>query len=146
MQALIPLMPLLRQRISPFGITTFTPLITRLFLPTDVGKINMFITFVNLILNFTYLGIDQAFTRFFHEPPGKNNKDSLLGLCMLMTILIASPIVLMIFVLGDSISTTILGYTTYIIPVSLCISVIANVIMRYVNHYARMQNNIIRYK
>lgn len=120
-----------------------TPLITRLFSPDEIGKINIFITIVNLILNFTYLGIDQAFTRFFYEPLKKNSKESLLGICLLVTCLIATVIALFIFIFGKILSTTVLGYVTYIVPVSLCVCVFSNVIMRYVNHYARMQNNIV---
>ena len=120
-----------------------TPLITRLFSPTEVGKISIFITIVNLLLNVTYLGIDQAFVRFYHEPPEKNSKNSLLGICLMMTCTIAGLVSILILLFGRILSTTVLGYVTYIVPISLCISVFSNIIMRYVNHYARMQNNIL---
>lgn len=119
-----------------------TPLITRFFRPAEIGKINIFITVVNLILSLAYLGIDQAFLRFYHEPPGKNSKNSLLGLCLIMTCLVLTIISGFIFIYGDVLSATVLGYVTYIVPVSLSISIFANVIMRYANYYAKMQNNI----
>ena len=120
-----------------------TPLITSLFSTADVGKIQLFITIVNLVLNFSYLGIDQAFARFFYEPPEKNNKKTFLGICLGLTGLITLVISVIIFAYGNVISNMILGYVTYIIPVSLCISIFSNVVMRFINLNARMEKSIL---
>ncbi len=119
------------------------PVITRVFSTTEVGKINLFITTVNLILNFAYLGIDQAFTRFFHEPPGKNNKKTLLGLCLSLTCIIYAMITIGIFLYKNQLSNTILGYVSYIIPISLALSVLSNIFLRFFSLYSRMEKNIL---
>ena len=59
-----------------------TPIITYFFAPDEFGKISMFLIYVDLFLSFSYLGLDQAFTRFFNEPSGKNDKKSLLTVCI----------------------------------------------------------------
>ena len=36
------------------------PITTRLFVPDEMGRINLFTTFLNLFMMFAYLGLDQA--------------------------------------------------------------------------------------
>ena len=119
------------------------PILTRVFSTGEVGKINLFITTTTLMLNFTYVGIDQAFTRFFYEPPGKNDKKSLFSLCMSLSLIVFFIIgSIGLFIYKNQLSETILGYITYIIPISFALSILANVILRFSNLYSRMENNI----
>ena len=120
-----------------------TPLITRTFVPEDLGKINMFITFVNLFLNFSYLGIDQAFTRFYHEPIGKNDKKSILTVCLILSGIILLFVAAGIVVFHNVISETIIGYAGFVIPMSLIVSVLSQMLIRYFNLAARMEKNIV---
>ena len=59
-----------------------TPIATRLFIPDELGKINMFSNYAALFGALCYLGLDQAFVRFFLEPPGKASRASLLTFCL----------------------------------------------------------------
>ena len=118
-----------------------TPIITRAFSTTELGKINMFISIVNMLMHFSYLGIDQAFTRFYNEPIGKNNKKSLLGVCFTVMCFIALAVSAGILFFRDILSSTVIGYVTYIIPVSVILSVISNIILRFFNLAARMEKN-----
>ena len=120
-----------------------TPLITRVFVPEELGKIHLFITFVNLFLNFSYLGIDQAFTRFYHESVGKNDKKSLLTVCLMLTSVVVFFVAAGIFVFHDIISETIMGYAGFIVPIALIVSVISQVLIRFFNLAARMEKNIV---
>lgn len=120
-----------------------TPIVTRVFSTTEIGKINLFITIVNLFLNFTYLGIDQAYTRFYHEPPGKNDKNSFLSVCLMLTGLVVFIVAMGIFVSTKALSNTVLGYVTFIIPVSMIVSLFSNVILRFFNLSARMEKNAL---
>ena len=58
-----------------------SPIATRLFLPAELGKINLFNTYAALFGAICYLGLDQAFVRFYREPPGKSSRSSLLTFC-----------------------------------------------------------------
>ena len=120
-----------------------TPIITRIFIPEELGKINLFITFVNMFLNFSYLGIDQAFTRFYHEPLGKNDKKSMLTVCLTLSALIFIFVAIGILICYKTISSSIIGYVGFVIPVSLMVSIISQMIIRYFNLAARMEKNII---
>lgn len=120
-----------------------TPVITRVFETSELGKIQLFISIVNIFLNFAYLGIDQAFTRFYHEPPGKNDKKSFLCLCLTLTSVVALFVMLGILGFGKWFSETIIGYVTFIVPVSMIISIVANIVMRFFNLASRMEKNIL---
>ena len=122
-----------------------TPIVTRAFLPEELGKINMFITIVNIFMTLAYLGVDQAFTRFYHEPPGKNDKKSLLSLCMIMTLIIFILICAGIIIFGKSLSMTIVGYVTYVVPAAIIISIFSQIILRFLNLSARMEKNMVLY-
>ena len=54
-----------------------SPIATRLFVPEELAKFNMFSTYGSLIASACYLGLDQAYVRFFREPPGKSTRKSL---------------------------------------------------------------------
>ena len=121
------------------------PIVTYAFLPEELGKINMFITIVNIFMTLAYLGVDQAFTRFYHEPPGKNDNKSLLSLCMIMTLVIFILICAGIIIFGKSLSMTVVGYVTYVVPVAIIISIFSQIILRFLNLSARMEKNIVLY-
>lgn len=120
-----------------------TPIITRAFSTEELGKINLFIAIVNMFLNFIYLGIDQAFTRFYYEPPGRNDQKSFLGVCLSLTtgvtILVAAGIVLFY----KDLSSMIIGYITFTIPLAIILSIVANIVLRFFNLAARMKKNIL---
>lgn len=122
-----------------------TPIVTRAFLPEQLGKINLFITIVNIFMTIAYLGVDQAFSRFYYEPPGKNDKKSLLSLCMIMTLLIFLLMCAGILIFGERLSLTIVGYVTYIVPVSVIISILSQIVLRFLNLSARMEKDIVLY-
>ena len=119
-----------------------TPIITYFFAPDEFGKISMFLVYVDLFLSFSYLGLDQAFTRFYNEPTGKNDKKSLLTVCMSGALISCGIISIVIFSMRDSISTEILGEVNYAVPVCVAIGVLAQCILRFFRLTSRMQKNI----
>ena len=48
-----------------------TPISTRLFAPAELARVSMFGTYTSLFCSVCYLGLDQAFVRFFRETPGR---------------------------------------------------------------------------
>lgn len=119
------------------------PIITYFFAPDEFGKISMFLVYVDLFLSFSYLGLDQAFTRFYNEPTGKNTKKSLLTVCMSGSMISCIVIVAVIFFMTDSISVAILGEVNYAIPICVSLGVIAQCILRYFRLTSRMQKNVL---
>lgn len=122
-----------------------TPIITRVFLPDELGKINLFITIVNIFMTFSYLGIDQAFTRFYHEPPGRNDKKSFLSICVFMSAIVAILLLVGVMLFGKRLSMTTVGYVTYVIPITMICSIVSQMLVRFLNLAARMEKNIILY-
>lgn len=120
-----------------------TPIVTRAFAPDELGKINLFIALTNMFLYFAYLGIDQAFTRFYHEPLGKNDKKSWMAVCMILTGIVFGVMLIGIFLFRDIISKNVIGYIGITIPLALAMTIGAQIIIRYFNLAARMEKNII---
>lgn len=121
------------------------PIITRVFSTAELGKINIFISIVNLFLNFSYMGIDQAFARFYYEPLGKNDPKSFMGVCLTMAGIIAFIVMLGILVFYKTLSVTIIGYVSFVIPVAVILSIISNMLLRFFNLAARMEKNVVLY-
>ncbi len=121
------------------------PIKTRVFTTGELGKINLFISIVNMFLNFAYLGIDQTYSRFYFEPLGKNDKKSFMGVCLTMVggVVLLTSIGIMLFY--KQLSEQIIGYVSFIIPIAVILSIIANVLLRFFNLSARMEKNILLY-
>lgn len=120
-----------------------TPIITRVFSTEEYGKIALFISIVNIILNFAYLGVDQAFARFYNEPLGNNNKKSMMGVCLAIVGVLTTIISFAICLYYKKFSVIIIGYETLLISVCIVLSVVANVVFRFFNLSVRMEKNII---
>lgn len=120
-----------------------TPIITRVFSTDELGKIQLFISILNMFLNFSYLGIDQAFVRFYYEPLGKNDKKSFLSVCLMLTGGVAILVMIGILLFYNWLSNTVIGYVSFVVPVSLIISIIANILLRFFNLASRMEKNIL---
>lgn len=59
-----------------------TPISTRLFAPAELARVSMFGTYTSLFCSVCYLGLDQAFVRFFRETPGRMTPRALLTFCL----------------------------------------------------------------
>lgn len=68
-----------------------TPIITRLYLPDEYGRTTIFNTCFSMLNSFIFLGLDQAFIRFYFD----NDKKRLLKKTMILPLLIS--IVISIF-------------------------------------------------
>jgi len=121
------------------------PIKTRLFLPEEIGKINLFSTYLTMFIQIALLGLDQAFVRFYYEPPKNNTKQSLMRICLIFNICTATIISIIIFLIRKKLSNAIIGeYNIYII-IYLAICIYANIFLRISNLYYRMENNVIMY-
>lgn len=119
-----------------------TPITTALFFPKELGKINLFISFANILIPFIYLGFDQAYVRFFNEPTGKNTPESTFKLCLIISSLMSCLTSLVVFCGWKYFSRSIIGYESLSIALCLAVYLFATMILRYVNLKARMENNV----
>jgi O-antigen/teichoic acid export membrane protein len=68
------------------------PIMTWIFSPDDIGRLNVFQNLVSFLLIFSVLGLDQAYVREYHEAP---NKPSLLRNCALPGLAVAISLTLL---------------------------------------------------
>lgn len=119
-----------------------TPITTALFLPEELGKINLFISFANILIPFIYLGFDQAYVRFFNEPTGKNTPQSTFKLCLIISTFMSCLISLVVISGWKYFSIRIIGYESISVALCLAVYLLATMILRYVNLKVRMENNV----
>lgn len=122
-----------------------TPIVTRIFIPSEIGKINLFVTVLNLLMLFAYLGFDQAFVRFYKELPGKYDKNELFTFALSCSLVFGIIISTVILILNKFISFQITGTENFLISGFLSVSLIANIILKFLNIYSRMEQNIVLY-
>ncbi len=60
------------------------PVSTRLYSPDIVGRLNLFTSWTYLVASIVFLGLDQAFVRFYHEPPGGVSPKVLFTFCTIV--------------------------------------------------------------
>lgn len=119
-----------------------TPITTAVFAPEELGKVNMLISYANIIIPFIYMGFDQAYVRFYNEPLGKNTSGSMFKLCLSFSAFLVVPTTLITIIMWKPISNGIVGYSSIFIFSCLILYVVATMLMRYANLKARMDNNI----
>ncbi len=119
-----------------------TPVTTAVFAPEELGKVNMLNSYANIIIPFVYMGLDQAYVRFYNEPAGKNDSGSMFKLCLSLSAVLAIPTTLITLIMWKPISGEIIGYSSIFIYGCLILYVLATMLMRYAHLKARMDNNI----
>ena len=121
------------------------PIVTRLFAPEELGKVNMFNSYANILIPIVCLGFDQAYMRFCKNKDNGYNEESLLKTVILFSSIVFIPVVFYVFVRYKSISESITGVSSIIVCLALLIYVYVYTIYRYVNVYERMRNNVIAF-
>lgn len=119
-----------------------TPITTSLFPPEEMGKISLFISYANVLIPFLYMGFDQAYVRFYNEPCGQNDKQSLFKLCSYITLLFAVPVIIVLTFGWKYFSKSIIGYPNVFVTISLAVYLIASLFSRLCNLKSRMDNNV----
>ncbi len=119
-----------------------TPITTDLFAPEELGKISLFVSYANILIPFVYMGYDQAYLRFYNEPPGKNTKESLFKLCSIIMLFLSIVVSFVVLLFWDYFSTSIIGKSSFIVALSLMLYVVASLFCRMCNLKSRMDNNV----
>ncbi len=115
------------------------PISTRIYIPNVLGRINLFNTYSTMVMSLAYLGLDQAYVRFYNEPPLGKSKETLFSFCVytsILSIFITTPIFLIFY---RKFSVAIVGTESISIVVLLIISSLTGVLIRYLNLQYRMK-------
>ncbi|KZZ83905.1 lipopolysaccharide biosynthesis protein [Bacillus sp. SJS] len=119
------------------------PLTTYFVSPIEYGKASMFVLFQGLLVTFLYLGLDQSYTREYHESKDKTN---LLKNAMLIPITIALLMLICIFGNLKIVSSFLFGSGGYSTATLLFgLSIIFMVIERFILLSIRMEEKALEY-
>lgn len=122
-----------------------SPIATRLFPTEEMGRLNLFNTYAALISSVCYLGLDQAFVRFFREVPGRATRKSLFTFCLATALgfSVVTTAVLAFFWRG--ISAEIAGAADMGVFVCLSVYSFSLVVFRFLSLCYRMEQNAVLY-
>ena len=118
-----------------------SPIATRLFVPEELGKVNMFGTYAALISSVCYLGLDQAFVRFFREPPGRCTRKALFTFCTAVPLLFSVLSSLLLLVCWRALSAEVVGVADFSVFLCLCLYSFCLVVFRFLSLCYRMEQN-----
>lgn len=121
------------------------PIVTRLYSAAEIGKINLFLTYLSIIGVFCFMGFDNVLVRYYNEPPNNYKSANLSYLCLVMSMIFIIPVSIVIYIFKNNISLIISGINGYIVPVCLIISLLGNVVIRYSTLISRMEQNILAF-
>ncbi len=122
-----------------------SPISTRLFAPEELAKVGLFSTYASLVSSICYLGLDQAFVRFFNEPPEGMTKKGLFTVCIsaAFAFSVVSSIVLVFF--WRQMSGEIVGAPDPTVFLCLCVYSFSLVAFRFLSLCYRMEKNVWLY-
>ncbi|MEG0742194.1 MAG: lipopolysaccharide biosynthesis protein [Clostridia bacterium] len=118
-----------------------SPIATRLFIPSELAKVSMFGTFASLISSICYLGLDQAFVRFYREPPCGASRKSLLTFCAIIPLGFSILSSAALFCFWPQISVQIVDKPDIGVFLCLCLYSFCLVVFRFLSLCYRMEQN-----
>ena len=122
-----------------------SPISTRLFAPEELAKVTLFSSYTNLFCSVSYLGLDQAFVRFFRETPGRLTRRSLFTFCLGVSLgfcLVASAIMSFFW---RGVSAEITGAPDLPAFLCLCLFTFFTILYRFLSLCYRMEQNAAAY-
>ena len=131
--------------IGAFFSVISIPIATRIFEPSELGKINLFVIYSGVFTCLGSLGFDQAYVRFFHEPPNGVTSNVLLGWSLIISGVITAFESILIFFIRDKISMNILGANSSYLIMCLIGYVISSIFLSYAALNYRMRENALMY-
>ena len=122
-----------------------SPIATRLFPTEEMGRLNLFSSYGALFTSICYLGLDQAFVRFFRERPGQTSAKGLLGFCMGVPVAFSLLSSLALSFFWRSVSAEIVGAPDLTTFLCLCFYSFSWVVYRFLSLCYRMEQNALMY-
>ena len=122
-----------------------SPIATRLFPTEEMGRLNQFTNYATLFSSICYLGMDQAFVRFFRETPGKMTRKTLFTFCTLVPLAFCLLVTLALGLFWQSVSAEIVGQPDMSVYVCLAVYSFSLVVYRFLALSYRMEQNALWY-
>lgn len=129
-----------------FAISFFAvPIITRLYPAEEMGKINLFVTVVNLLCMLLCAGQDQAYTRFYYD--GINQKDCRTIFSYVSCIIIAflGVVSLVLLPFYKKITIAVLGEESIFFFGVIIITAFSSAFLRIYGLDFRMKKDVVNY-
>ena len=122
-----------------------SPIATRLFPTEEMGRLNLFTSYTTLFANVCYLGMDQAFVRFFRDRKDARGKSSLFTFCLAVPLMFAALSTAVMAFFWRSVSTEIIGGPDAGVFVCLAIYSVCGILYRFLALCYRMEQNVLLY-
>lgn len=121
------------------------PISTRIFLPEDLAKINLFYSILTMVMSLACLGLDQGYIRFYNERETETDKKKLLSACLMTGIIVLVIIMVCAIPISKYIRILIYGENQNMVIIPLFFCVLNMLSYRYISLLYRMENNILSY-
>ena len=118
-----------------------TPIATRLYTTAEMGKLNMFSTYAALFSATCYLGLDQAYVRFFREPPGRSTRKGMLTFCTVTALAFGLMTALLCLFGWQDISSLVMKKPDFGVYVCLAVYGLCQILFRFLSLSYRMEQN-----
>ncbi len=118
-----------------------SPIATRLFVPAELGKVNLFNTYSSLFVSLCYLGLDQAFVRFFRDPPSRSSKAGMLAFCTATSLGFGLLTIGVMLLHWQGISALVIQEADFSIFLCLGLFGMCSIWFRYLSLSYRMEQN-----
>ena len=122
-----------------------SPIATRLFPTEEMGKINLFNSYATLFSSLCYLGLDQAYVRFFREKKDQAGKRALLTFCLIVPLGFALVSTLVLSFFWRGISAEIVGQADAGVFACLIVFSFCGILYRFLSLSYRMEQNALWY-
>ncbi|MBE5802461.1 MAG: lipopolysaccharide biosynthesis protein [Clostridiales bacterium] len=122
-----------------------SPIATRLFVPEELGKVNMFFSYSGLMSAVCYLGLDQMFIRFFLNPPSKASRKTLFTYAIGVSLAASLLLTLCLTAFWQRLSIGVSGAPSVGIFVCLCVYSFSLIMFRFLSLCYRMEQNALLY-
>lgn len=122
-----------------------SPIATRLFPTEEMGKLNLFNNYASLLSSVCYLGLDQAFVRFFRETPGRSTRKSLFTFCLAVPLAFSLLVSGVLCFFWQGVSAEIVGAADPGVFACLVLYSFCLVLFRFFSLSYRMEQNAMLY-
>lgn len=129
-----------------FAITLLSMLVTtRCFSTSELGKLNLYMTVLNIVVYIGYMGVDQSYCRYYNELETEKEKAILLNQCLTISFYALTIISVLVIILWKPIALYIYGEQEFLIPACLMLSSFTQIVCRYISLKYRMKHEILLY-
>lgn len=118
-----------------------SPIATRLYSTAEMGKLNLFSTYAALFSATCYLGLDQAYVRFFREPPDRSTHSGMLTFCTVTSLGFGIVTALLCLLGWRGISWQVMHEADFGVFVCLAVYGLCQILFRFLSLSYRMEQN-----